>query len=720
MKKFVSILLILLLSVSMYGCKKANKTSVSGSASDSSEVGSALSSSDLSSGTTSSNSGSLSSKSGNSQKTKSSASSGRRTSEVINIIPETKPLYNTPITVSSVKKTSDGKYYFEVSGKPFLMLGAQIRTDFFANVDYISLEDMEAYFSAAAKLGLTVVQVPIQWSDIEGDENDYFFNKIDAFMSYSNKYNLKMELLWFGSNMCGDSHSFHIPDYVYKDQSRFPRVGDNHFWDMYGNIFYLKMDDADLIAREGKAIKTMMDHVWEWDRTHGAKNPVISVQIENEPDTYPRWRNGNWNELYTQLNEIGKAAKSAKYKVATRVNLCSIIDTEDWVKKIYALDGIDIAAVDPYVFSTKEIKATINNFSANLPGNFPLIAENKGTIPNSDSLILSAVASGGGYNIYELATMKYDGRYTEDFGILNKNLTDRSYTPATRTLLNGLKAAWSEVVLTSKENFAAFNINSSCKKNSLTQTVIAGNVKMTYNTSEGGLAFATVRNGYITAYSTKNGTISFENASLGTAEIGSYNASGAFSKSASASISGNTLNLQAGKVYRIKLNGTNSSMASTTQSNIGCEVQTTAMGNFTPSLGDWSYSNGEYTSYLMFESSALKYNSTDFTNFTCEFDVSPLFIGGSGFGLKFGNGGYIKITPSWTATYVEVNSQSANITMNSEVGKTYHFKAVLNNGTLTLTYNGKQVMTKSVGSSSGSLSLVTYGFYGQFKNVKIT
>mgnify|MGYP003376864124 FL=1 len=65
------------------------------------------------------------------------------------------------------------QYRLTVDGKPFLMLGAQLRTDFFRQLDGKTLEQLDEYFSLAAGLNITCVQVPVSWSDVETDYDIY-------------------------------------------------------------------------------------------------------------------------------------------------------------------------------------------------------------------------------------------------------------------------------------------------------------------------------------------------------------------------------------------------------------------------------------------------------------------------------------------------------------------------------------------------------------------
>lgn len=103
--------------------------------------------------------------------------------------------------------TENNKTYVSVDGKPFPFLGAQIRLDALLNCDKMTINEVENYFKKAQELGLNCVQIPISWNMVEPKENKYDYSIVNSILQFVNKYNLKMELLWFSTNMVGDSFS---------------------------------------------------------------------------------------------------------------------------------------------------------------------------------------------------------------------------------------------------------------------------------------------------------------------------------------------------------------------------------------------------------------------------------------------------------------------------------------------------------------------------------
>ena len=352
--------------------------------------------------------------------------------------------------------TENNKTYVSVDGKPFPFLGAQIRLDALLNCDKMTINEVENYFKKAQELGLNCVQIPISWNMVEPKENKYDYSIVNSILQFVNKYNLKMELLWFSTNMVGDSFSYLIPQYVLQEYNkRLSRNDEGNFWNYYGYQYTMILDDEWILERETKAITALFNHIRYWDSQNGDKHPVISAQIHNEPDALMRWRidqkdlkyrDGTplskekaWTMITNALNTVGKAVKNSSYRVVTRVNLIygDGINpfpeaTNARPKDVFDLQGIDFIGVDAYKDNVKHLKNEVMAY-ASIAGNYALVAENKGSYANSPSLILTSFALGGGYDIYDLATSNFFINNTTepdqiDHGIYTWDLQERFYT----------------------------------------------------------------------------------------------------------------------------------------------------------------------------------------------------------------------------------------------------------------------------------------------------
>lgn len=116
-----------------------------------------------------------------------------------------------PVLISRICQTEEGKPYLEVDGKPFPVYGAQIRVDIFRSVDKLDWQEIEEYFATAVDLGVNSVQVSYPWAFLEPKKDQWSFVEIDKIMEFANKYDLKVELLWFSTNMIGDSYTWLVP-----------------------------------------------------------------------------------------------------------------------------------------------------------------------------------------------------------------------------------------------------------------------------------------------------------------------------------------------------------------------------------------------------------------------------------------------------------------------------------------------------------------------------
>ena len=525
---------------------------------------------------------------------------------------KTNPVYNgEDVLVSRIETTSAGTHIL-VDNKPFLFIGTSIRVDAFMNCDKFNYQEVEALFNEASKLGVTCVQVPVEWAKMEVEKDVFDYTYIFTMLYYANKYNLKIELLWYGTNMCGDTHSYTVPDYILSDGRTYPKLDalrTGEFWNYYGIMWFLDFDNPNLIAREVNAINKMMEYIYEFDSTHGGKKPVIGIQVLNEPDIFARWRVNEknvlsnetgqvftadeaFNKIANSLDALGKAVKANKYKVYTRVNLATATKADtlssgsgtftgnnlnnppEFALKFQALEGIDIIGDDAYTSSVREIKGITTIFGKLIPNNFGHIAENDGNYSNTASLILTSVALHGGYSIYDLITSPFFAENNSaniDQGIiLFKNGTKnqfeyKSHYAQTQSIIKGLKLA-SNVYGVSNDDFIAFNINSDNPAGSISQTISSTNITVAFQTSNGAIGFAIDHGNYIDVYVTANSSINISNCNVTKVQTGSY-VNGAFSATNTLATS-KQISLTGGTLYRIEYNGS-SKISSTAWGHIG-------------------------------------------------------------------------------------------------------------------------------------------------------
>lgn len=492
--------------------------------------------------------------------------------------------------------TENNKTYVSVDGKPFPFLGAQIRLDALLNCDKMTINEVEIYFRKAKELGLNCVQIPISWNMVEPKENQYDYSIVNSILQFTNKYNLKMELLWFSTNMVGDSFSYLIPLYVLQEYNkRLSRNDEGNFWNYYGYQYTMILDDEWVLERETKAITALFNHIRYWDSQNGDKHPVISAQIHNEPDALMRWRidqkdlkyrdgtplskDKAWSMITNALNTVGKAVKNSSYKVVTRVNLINGDGINPFPeannarpKDVFDLQGIDFIGVDAYKDNIKQLKNEVMAY-ASITGNYALVAENKGSYANSPSLILTAFALGGGYDIYDLATSNFFINNTTepdqiDHGIYTWDLQEKEFTSPTRNLIKGLTAAYIDIAKVKPENFAAFNINDNQPKDKLEQLICTTGAQITFLTNNSSLGFALDMYDYLLIYTINDSQFKFENGLFGEIISGRYDANGIFIKEGNATLENQTLHAKGGMLYKVTYSS-QQPLSSNTIENIG-------------------------------------------------------------------------------------------------------------------------------------------------------
>ncbi|MEA4839990.1 MAG: DUF4969 domain-containing protein [Bacteroidales bacterium] len=476
--------------------------------------------------------------------------------------------------------TTNSKTYLEVDGIPFPLLGAQIRLDALTLCDKLSIDQVEKYFAKAQELGVNCVQIPIWWNLIESQPDQYNFSLVDHVLQFALKYNLKIEVLWFSTNMCGDSFSYLVPQYILNEPGKkLKRDNNGQFWNYYGYIYSLKLDDDWILNREKKAITNLFNHIREWDAKNGETHPVITAQIHNEPDGFIRWRmdqyhirysdteplskETGWSMTLKAIDEIGKAVKMSTYKVVTRTNIVmgnGITGFYEFSQAkpsdIFTLDGIDIVCVDPYKTHISDIKKEILAYKS-IVGNYPLIAENKGAYPNTSTLILAAVALESGYNIYDLSTSKFfidntNNKEEVDHGVYTWDLKEKSHTKSVTKILKGLTAAAPDLAKVKTENFAAFNIVEDSPETVKNQTIQTTNIKIDFSTNNGALAFVLDMGNYLLVYATDQAKFDFSNGTISKIETGSYNSVGEFIDGGAPYQNATSLNTDGCVLYKIE------------------------------------------------------------------------------------------------------------------------------------------------------------------------
>ncbi|MBQ8885651.1 MAG: DUF4978 domain-containing protein [Clostridia bacterium] len=495
--------------------------------------------------------------------------------------------------ISRIATNEYGVTYLEVDGKPFHYFGVESRLDAYMNCENQTVEDFEAQFVNAKALGANVLAVPVDWRDVEPEKGLYDFSVVGTLLSFSVKYDVKLDLLWYSINMCGESNSYQVPDYIWTDEETYPKydsLNKGAFWSYYGEQGYLKASKA-LLKRESLVIGELMDFVYQWDLNNGETHPLIGVQVYNEPDTYPNWRVAQqqisdggkpitpqeaWADVCKAIDNAGKAFKRAKYNVVTRVNCAKLKGATDYAVRLFNLDGIDCVGNDPYITSVGGTYNLHKELQSELPGNFAHCAENKGSYKNTASLLLTSAYCGAGYIIYDLSTAVHfienrgDSTLEEiDHGVLNPDGTDKAHTESVRRTLKALVGAGDCVLLGNKADFAVFNLEESTPETECFQSVNTTGVSAAFETAAGAVGFAIVYQGYVYLFASELASIELGNADFSGFSYGAYFGGEWKEAGASVLVEGNKVTLENGLLCRAKVENIRGELVSNTKNYIG-------------------------------------------------------------------------------------------------------------------------------------------------------
>lgn len=377
-----------------------------------------------------------------------------------------------PRVISYVDVRLDGsqKYTLKVDGKPFYMTAIQIRLDNMRYVPSWNAAATEAVIAQAAADKFNTVAIPIHWREVEPEKDKFDWSVLDEYLGLINKHNIKMEMLWFGTNSggitqrLGRSDHLRTPDYVLfspvtKNMGGYdtysPGKGRSKTTSEYTILrdlsdYSLDLADKNLRLRETYVLSKVMAHIASWDEANDSKHPLIGVQIGNEVLGYGKPFPNSL--VISYLSDVASAVKKSDYVVWTRVNSVTeaipgrIIENES--QRLSPLGtNIDFVGIDTYRHHYKSDEDFVASMRTHLPyvgKNYRMIMETNSNVPNAAQFRLAALSGNTGLNYYDFSGL-YDPNglrprvaFIEDIRLVNKIISSDLADIATKASGYGL------------------------------------------------------------------------------------------------------------------------------------------------------------------------------------------------------------------------------------------------------------------------------------------
>ncbi len=444
-----------------------------------------------------------------------------------------------PITVSKV--IHEGKSsYVEANGQPYLMYGIQMRMDNYLDL-YGSTAPIFQYFEKASSAGFRDVILPLSWMRFETTDNVFTYAYVDSVLVNAHKYNLRIQLMWFGSNVCAYSE---LPWYINNDVVNYPKISATP----WAPVVY---SNPKLIEKEVRAVKSLMNYI----NIHDTEKRIVMIQVENEPNhkgpLVDYWAGAQEVATKHMLDTLGKVIHASNSNMVTRVNLIGgYYDTT----ALKAIKGIDLFGSDLYM----DDLANYTTYLAKLDyvSQVNHTPENGGHYTNGINLASAAFERGDGYLLYEIRTTgkKWLDMYDLGFfvGTLANDWVQRPFYNDTKTFNDMIYKADKKIARCSKGNIASFNQANSATTVSETKSI--GKYSVAYSSSNGGEAIALVDElGDIVLLShNDNSTFSITTLASGVvASIGKFDDQNQWQETKTVTIVNHSITLMAGEVARI-------------------------------------------------------------------------------------------------------------------------------------------------------------------------
>lgn len=489
--------------------------------------------------------------------------------------------YDQPYTMTT---SESGKGILLNRGQiPVIMTSALLRADLLVNADFLEPSEMEDYFAIARETNLNTLELTVMWSQIEPEKGQYDFSALDVYLNYAKKYGLKLNLVWYGSMVDGETHTANVPAYISRDPETYSCLMDLFDYANFGRCRIMDWADPDLLERESQAVWHMMNHVYAWNQSNEKYDPVIMVQIGQGADRFQRWRvdaydvvdaqgqpmaqEQAWSMVHTYLNTMAKAVKYSAYKALTRVEFCEQTAVVNYVRDVRKLEFVDIVA-PTYLHEISSTKNGIKSFTDEYADMFIMNAENWASDANHRQILATFGMGAGGYVSYQLSSPNYYpespngalyGRYDPEGATLAEKFPQKGERAERTAAVNSaLLRAYVAVANAPRSLFATFGLNNLLNGKTGDERIqniyLSNGILLSYSNPEDTMGFGAYDGNYIYVWSSKDATLRVTNCTLTVCQKGAFDENGEWVSQGNVTLEGNnTLQCQAGEVYRIRV-----------------------------------------------------------------------------------------------------------------------------------------------------------------------
>jgi hypothetical protein len=499
------------------------------------------------------------------------ASCGKASSDS-SLTPTLEP--QTPYSVE--QKEGEKAHFIDRNGHALLASSSLVRTDLLVNADFLSPSAMEDYFALAKETGNPFLDIPFMWKQIETAKDVYNEDAIRTYLDFAKKYSIRLNLLWYGSFVDGETHTANLPSYVVKDETSYPVIKKMFAFANYGMCQIQKWDAPALLEREQKALYNLMNAVASWNKENDYYDPVLMVQLGQGLDRFQRWRvdaykvpgkDGSlmssdeaWGMVDTYIQALAKGVKSSSYHALTRSEFDEQSAVTNYVRAIQKIEGVDLVC-PTYLHTISSQKSGIKAFTDEYPSMPVVNAENWASDINYRQLLVAFQMGGDGFTSYDLSPARYyperpTGKLFDRYNPSGTSITEKFPEVGTRAqdskkAFVALQKAYPAVASSPRSSFALLGFDNLLSGE---QKIYFNNgLLLNYSNPTGSYGYVVYYQNAIYAYSSFASSLTLEGVTLSSASHGAFNREGVWEMEGADTLSGNkTLSLMGGTVYRLK------------------------------------------------------------------------------------------------------------------------------------------------------------------------